>query len=454
MSSVIHKKSAVLWLMIVLSALLLAGCQPSSEIDSPSTPTASATQAAEAPVSAATGVAAETQPAAEGETLLQTPTPAPTATPGLVAEVVERVVRQAGLQQVLFLGLTAEDWINLFISLLTVLLGGLLGSRLVFYGLQLLVQTTPGWRDDRFLPLVQPQVYTLVWTISLQIATGRLEFLDPGVKQLLDQVYFVFYVLIFFRILWRVIDEALAWYLAARQAAGSASAEAAVVLVGRVLRFFLLSIALIVILENIGVNVAALLAALGLGGLALSLAAQDTLTNMISGSIILMDQPFRVGDRIEIQGLDTWGDVTEIGLRSTRIHTLDNRMVIIPNASISTTQVVNYTYPDPQYREQVEISVAYNTDLRQVRELLTQAVSKVEGVINDKPVEVLFVKFGTSSLVIRVRWWIASYLDSQRVSDSVNLVILETLIAASVEMPNPAMDIFLQRPGSPDDQPT
>jgi small-conductance mechanosensitive channel len=360
---------------------------------------------------------------------------------------VERAVRQAGLQQVLFLGLTAEDWINLFISLLFVLLGGFLGSRLVFYGLQLLVRTTPGQRDDTFLPMVQPQVYALVWTVSLQIATQRLEFLDPGVKQLLDQVYFVVYVLIFFRLLWRLIDEALAWYLAARQAAGSPSAEAAVVLVGRVLRFFLLSIALIVILENIGVNVAALLAALGLGGLALSLGAQDTLTNMISGSIILMDQPFRVGDRIEIQGLDTWGDVIEIGLRSTRIRTLDNRMVIIPNASISTTQVVNYTYPDPQYREQVEISVAYSSDLPQVRELLAQAVSHVEGVLDDKPVDVLFVKFGDSSLIVRVRWWITSYLDSQRVSDRVNSVILETLVAAGVDMPNPAMDIFLQQPG-------
>jgi small conductance mechanosensitive channel len=73
---------------------------------------------------------------------------------------------------------------------------------------------------------------------------------------------------------------------------------------------------------------------LGLGGFAHSLAARDTIEDMIAGLIILIDQPFRVGDRIEIAGLGTWGDVTTIGMRTTSIRTRDNRMVIVPNSSI------------------------------------------------------------------------------------------------------------------------
>ena len=72
-------------------------------------------------------------------------------------------------------------------------------------------------------------------------------------------------------------------------------------------------------------------------------AAQDTLADAIAGFLILLDQPFRVGDRIEITGLGTWGDVVEIGTRSTRIRTRDNRLVIVPNSAIAKDQVVNYS---------------------------------------------------------------------------------------------------------------
>ncbi len=79
----------------------------------------------------------------------------------------------------------------------------------------------------------------------------------------------------------------------------------------------------------------ALATVLGLGGLAISLAAKDTIADAIAGFIVLVDQPYRIGDRIEIQELGTWGDVTDIGLPTTRIRTPDNRMVIVPNSTIA-----------------------------------------------------------------------------------------------------------------------
>jgi len=160
--------------------------------------------------------------------------------------------------------------------------------------------------------------------------------------------------------------------------------------------------------------------------------------------IILMDQPFRAGDRIEIQELNTWGDVVSIGLRSTRIRTLDNRLVIVPNSSISNNQVVNYTYPDPRYRIQTEIGVAYGTDLRLVREVITTALQDVEGVLPDKPVDILFLEFGDSDMVLRVRWWIESYVDARRSTDRVNEAIYTALDQAGIELPNPMMTVELK----------
>ena len=84
--------------------------------------------------------------------------------------------------------------------------------------------------------------------------------------------------------------------------------------------------------------------------LAVALAAQETLSDIISGFMIMLDQPFTIGDRVEIQDIDTWGDVEEIGLRSTRILTRDNRMVTVPNSVIGKGLVVNYSDPSTVYR--------------------------------------------------------------------------------------------------------
>jgi MscS family membrane protein len=199
-----------------------------------------------------------------------------------------------------------------------------------------------------------------------------------------------------------------------------------------------------IVLDRLGINISALVTALGIGGLALSLAAQETIANMISGIIIMIDAPFRVGDRIEIQGLDTWGDVVDIGLRTTRIRTLDNRMVIVPNSSLSKNQVVNYTFPDPRYRTQTEIGVAYGSDLRRVREVITQSLRGIEGVIPDKPVDILFLEFGDSSMHLRVRWWIESYQDARRVTDRVNEAMYQALAQAQIELPDPKMTVELK----------
>ena len=98
------------------------------------------------------------------------------------------------------------------------------------------------------------------------------------------------------------------------------------------------------------------IAVLGLCGLAFSIAAQATLADVIDGVIILVDKPFRVRHRIQLQDLQTWGDVISIGVRTTRIRTLGNRLVIVPNSRINRGQVVNYSYPDDRYRLEVNFA--------------------------------------------------------------------------------------------------
>jgi len=273
------------------------------------------------------------------------------------------------------------------------------------------------------------------------------------IKQWLNQLYIAIYVVAITIIFWRMLDALVEWYQnEVEPERDPHQTDTLLLLLHRIARTLLIIISAIMLLSLYNINVSALLAALGVGGLALSLAAQDTLSNVISGIMIMLDQPFRVGDRIEIQGLGTWGDVVDIGLRSTRIRTRDNRLVIIPNNSISTDQIVNYTYPDPQYRIQIEIGVGYGQDIEKVRQIIIDAVGGVEGVLLDKPIDALYVEMGESSMTFRVRWWIESFVDTRRMFDRVNTVLQGALDEAGVEMPFNTYDInILNMPEPVDD---
>lgn len=427
--------------LLILTSVFIAACN--TPVGQSPDPTATLSPT-ETPAVAA--VQAETTTEPEEENIVNTPTPAPTATPGIISELVSEAVRASGMQSTSFLKLSVEDWLNLAISLLIILVSSLLVGHLLYLGLEKLARRTPSKFDNLFLKAISAQMRWLVSLLGLYIATTRLLFLPSTLKQLLTQIYFAGFVLLIVLVLWKLVDIVEAWYREKAEEQGDRERrETTLLLLQRVLRFFIVMVGVIAVLDRFGINVSALLTVLGIGGLALSLAAQDTLANMISGLIILTDQPFRVGDRIEIQGLNTWGDVAAIGMRSTRIRTRDNRLVIVPNSSISSNQVVNYTYPDSRYRVQIEIGVAYGVNLKEVREIITKAVRGNENVLDDKPVDVLFLEFGDSAMILRVRWWITSYVDTRRVFDQVNEAIYLALEAACVEMPTQTFAVKIKQ---------
>lgn len=360
-------------------------------------------------------------------------------------DVVEQLAEATGADQVSFLGLTGEDWMNLLVSILIFLLAWLLVSKLVYIILRLVVSRTPYKYDDILLDKVRPQIRMFLAVAGLQFGTIRLLFLSPALKQWLNQSYISLYVVIFTIIIWKVFDIALIWYQEEVEPKHpDHQYDAVLTLLSRIGRFFLVSVGVIMILSINNIDVSVLIAALGIGGLALSLAAQDSLANLISGVLILLDQPFRVGDRIEIQGLGTWGDVVDIGLRSTRIRTRDNILVIVPNSKIGTDQVINYSYPDPQYRIQMEINIPYGEEVEKVRQIIVDTVCEVAGIVHDKPVEALYVEMGGTGMVFRVRWWIESYIDTRRMFDHVNTALQAAFDEAGIVIPAPAYDIFIK----------
>jgi MscS family membrane protein len=366
--------------------------------------------------------------------IVSTRVPGPTATPGKVAEEVTEFTASVGLAGKVYLGLTTDDWINLWISILALVFAYLLGTWLIKRVLPRAVSRTPTEFDDRLLKAVGPQVRWLVVLAILYFATNRLLFVSAQLKAILNDLYFVLTVFLGLRIVWKLIDLGGQWY--GDRVAGAGREDEltpTITLLVRLARLVAVVAGAGILLSNFGVDIVAFTAALGIGGLAVSLAARDTVADMIAGFIILLDRPFRIGDRIEIQGAETWGDVVDIGLRTTRVRTRDNRMVIVPNSIIGTSQVINYTYPDPQYRIETQVEIAYGSDIRTVRGILVDAVRHVEGVLPDRSVDALYIDMGDPAMIFLVRWWIESYVDTRTMLDRVHTAIQEALNAAGIE---------------------
>jgi small-conductance mechanosensitive channel len=322
------------------------------------------------------------------------------------------------------------------------LVGYVLASWLVRGVLRWLARRTKSDFDDRLLEATNREIRWFVTLITAEYATKRLQFIGVGLKTALNDIYFILLLTLLFVFLWKLIDFTVEWVVDTRDGAGDTEKSKTIkTLVKRAGQIVLIMGYAMIGLDHFGIDFTIAVAALGIGGLALSLAAKDTLSDAISGIVIMIDQPFRIGDRIEIQELGTWGDVIEVGIRTTKIHTRDNRLVIVPNSTIGNNQVVNYTYPDPQYRVQMDIGVGYGQDIEDVRRIIVTTLRNVEGILSDRPVDALYIEMGDSTMIFRVRWWIESYEDTRRVYDRVNTTLQQAFDEAGIESPYRTFDI-------------
>ncbi len=292
--------------------------------------------------------------------------------------------------------------------------------------------------DDAILRAFRLPLVLFILLIALRAALARLTFLPNRWNEYVSNGFFVLSLLIIYLLAYRLTRNLIKWY------ASEIATRTETPLDNQVLPFFrrillilLTVVAFIVLLGHFEIEVSAFIATLGIGSLAIALAAQTTLSDTISGFVIMVDRPFRIGDRIELLDLDTWGDVVDIGLRSTRILTRDNRMVVVPNAVIGKSLIVNHSYPDTRYRVQTEIGIAYGTDIEKARQVMIESISAQDWVMKDERIEALFLEFGDSALIFRVRCWIQHYVETRRIMDKLNTCLYDALNQAGIEIPFP-----------------
>lgn len=378
------------------------------------------------------------------EEILVTPTPQPTATPGVISKSVAEISAATGLNLQMFLGLTLEDWVNLMISLLIFVFGSLIISRIVRFVINTIVKSTPGQRDDEFFTAIRKQIDLLIGVLVLNYATNRLSFISVIWKENLNQIFYAVFVIAIAAMFWKLIDLYLLWHQTKAVPQGQVDHNASLrYLFKRFMRALVVIAAATIILNNYGINITLILAALGAIVVALLIAAQDLLSDMLYGFILLFSKPFGVGDRVEIKELNTWGDVVEIGVRATRVRTSDNRLVVYPNSIIGSSQVINYSQPDVLLRIQIDFNVAFGEEPEGIETVIVEAVRQVEGVAADKPIDVLLMNVSKSGLTFQLRWWLLDYKAARYSVDSVLRAVYAAMLGSEIEMSLESYDLNL-----------
>lgn len=203
------------------------------------------------------------------------------------------------------------------------------------------------------------------------------------------------------------------------------------------------SIGLIVALNNAGYNVGALIAGLGIGGLALAMAAKDTVSNIFGGFTIFSDRPFKLNDRIKVAGHD--GTVTDIGVRSTRLKTLEGRVVTIPNSTFSDSAVENVSL-EPSRKVVSNLGLTYDTTPEQMKQgmsLLKDIAARSDGIEDN--VLVGFNAFGDSAMNIIFIYYIKKEGDILGTQTEMNMKILEEFTKAGLDFAFPTQTLYTKQ---------
>lgn len=197
------------------------------------------------------------------------------------------------------------------------------------------------------------------------------------------------------------------------------------------------------------INLTAWLASAGIIGIAVGFAAKDTLANLFSGIFILADGPYKVGDYIVIDG-ELRGRVTRIGLRSTRVLTRDDVEITIPNSIIANSKIVNEMGgPYVKQRIRVPVSVAYGSDVDQVRAVLLECWPGAVSVASDPEPRVRFRRFGASGLDFELLVWIEEAADRGRALDDLHTRVYKAFMAAGIEIPYDKRDVYIKEMPAP-----
>jgi small-conductance mechanosensitive channel len=207
--------------------------------------------------------------------------------------------------------------------------------------------------------------------------------------------------------------------------------------------YVIIVIGLVILLQTAGIDLTTLNVLVGALGIGVGFGLQNIVNNFISGLIILLERPIKIGDRIEVGTIE--GDVIKIGGRSTTVLTNDNISVIVPNSKFILENVVNWSHNERTVRFRIPVSVAYGSDTQLVEKTLLEVAQENPDVLENPEPAVRFLEFGDSGLLFELRAWTMTLIHKKgKLVSSLNFAIYEKFREHNIEIPFPQRDIHIK----------
>jgi len=294
--------------------------------------------------------------------------------------------------------------------------------------------------DDILIDMLEEPLAFAIIIFGIWYALKLLAF-PEGLEKFISQVY---YILIIFDVAWllnRLVEAIIKEYLKPLVEKSDTDLDDQLLpIISKSVKVTIWILAIIIGLNNAGYNIGALLAGMGIGGLALAMAAKDSVSNIFGGVTIFTDKPFTIKDRVVIDGID--GTVEEIGIRSTRIRKLDGRLVTIPNSKFTGNKIENIS-SEPNRKVSINLGLTYDTtpeNIQKALDILKDIRQKNES-LEDKEV-IGFNAFNDSALNIMFIYYIKKGEDNVAVQTAINLEILKRFNNEKLEFAFPTQTIF------------
>ncbi|MEI7504996.1 MAG: mechanosensitive ion channel family protein [Paludibacter sp.] len=348
------------------------------------------------------------------------------------------------LEQI-FYGNTLHDWLISF----AIIIGAIILNKIIVLlnktVIIKLTEKTNNRLDDILFKMLQAPVLFGIMLFAIWVAAKRLN-LNPGFENVIAKSY---QILIVLNITWfaarlmnAVIEEY--WVPKADDSKHKKLDTHLISIIRRTVLAIIWALGGVMALNNIGVDVRALLGTLGIGGLAFALAAQDTIKNIFGGITIFTDRPFRIGDRIKVDKYE--GFVEDIGIRSTRIRTLEKRLVTIPNYKMVDAPIENIS-GEPMRRMLMKLGLTYNTTPAKMNEamaILKDMPQRIQNV-NPKEITAAFTDFTDFALVITFIYFVEKQADVMEIPSQVNSEILRAFNESGIQFAFPTQTIYLEK---------
>ncbi len=295
--------------------------------------------------------------------------------------------------------------------------------------------------DDELVRALQRPVKLLVILTGLALAIHSLEFgtlyFGP-----FDKIVMILYFLLGAYLVSNVIHGLIQWYSNDIAPKTKSSLDDQLMpFLDKVDRIVIFTIALLMILDRLGYPITPIMASLGVAGIAVAFAAQETISNVFGAFSILTDRPFKVGDRIELSDTEI-GDVIDIGVRSTRIKTADNKIIILPNSVISKGKIINYSEPDMKVRFTIKVGISYKSDIDRALLIMTDIAKSTEGVLQNPVPRAYVVALSSYSIDLILHAWVKDYKLEFEVPDRIYRDIIQKFAQENIEIPYPITTII------------